>query len=420
MIKKNAEIMDWSVFSGSNPAVMLSPMSGYTDSPYRRIVKEVNPNVIGFTELLSADGIHFGGERTRKMMRHDPIEKPLIIQLFGNDVNYFVEAALASIEEGASGIDINMGCPARKVVNSGHGSNLLRMPDQAFAIVKAVSEVIAPYPVSVKTRLGWVDNRELCAFVEGLIEAGAKAITLHGRTVKQMYQGEADWLPIFRVKHHVSRVMGRDDIPVFGNGDVMHIDQGMQKISADWWIDQQKLTDLDWRGAEYPAQVSVGTSYTEGGVLPVERHLDSSEVLEEIESLRGLSLDGFMIGRASFGNPWAFAPGISYEAYVPQGENPQPKKETSAADGGCEAGSEAASMWKQSSGKGVSSSEVIATVRRHSEYMIDYFGEDTGLKMMRKILPHYFSGFPGARDVRGRLIRVSCIADLEAILLDLQ
>lgn len=214
----------------SKKIVGLSPMAGYTDSPFRALVRELCPETYLVTELISADGLKYCSKNTAEMMKHFPNEKPLIIQLFGKHPEFFAEATKSAEKEGAAGIDINMGCPAKKVIHSGHGSALIQKPCLAFDIVKATVQA-TKLPVSVKTRLGWtrddVSDEELTenliTFCKGLEDAGASMICIHGRTVKQGYTGTADWEPIYALKKALK-------IPVIGNGDITSPEEAVAKI----------------------------------------------------------------------------------------------------------------------------------------------------------------------------------------------
>jgi tRNA-dihydrouridine synthase B len=160
----------WSDLASYGPIVALAPMDGYGDSPYRQIVKKVAPHTVVFSEFYSADGLVHSKELQRKALTHDPSEHPLIIQIFGKDPNMFREAAKIIEGYGIAGIDINMGCPAKKVVKSGHGSSLMINRDTAFQIVEAMSQAVK-IPISVKTRLGWENHELLTEFVQGLENA---------------------------------------------------------------------------------------------------------------------------------------------------------------------------------------------------------------------------------------------------------
>jgi tRNA-dihydrouridine synthase B len=204
------------------PYVILAPMAGYTDSSYRRLIKEIAPPVICITELISADGIAYSSRKTLEMLKFDKIERPNILQLFGKNVEHFKEAVKIAEDAGFDGIDINMGCPARKVVGSMHGSALIKTPELAFRIVETCAKN-TKLPLSVKTRLGWEDDSTLDDFVLGLQESGAQMITIHGRTTKQMFLGKADWDPIYRVKQKLS-------VPVTGNGDIRSADDAVNMV----------------------------------------------------------------------------------------------------------------------------------------------------------------------------------------------
>jgi tRNA-dihydrouridine synthase B len=134
-------------------------MDGYCDSAYRQVNKMIAPNIIPFSEFYSADGLVHSRDLASRVLPHAECEKPLIIQIFGKDPEKFRQAAILIESYGVSGIDINMGCPAKKVVKSGHGSSLMINRDTAFKIVEEMSKAVK-IPISVKTRLGW-DNHDL-------------------------------------------------------------------------------------------------------------------------------------------------------------------------------------------------------------------------------------------------------------------
>jgi tRNA-dihydrouridine synthase B len=137
------------------PIVSLAPMAGVTDASFRQLIKRVAPETIVFTEFLSTDAIAYGAERTLKMLDFDPaIERPFIVQIFGADPEKFLQACQIIEQMGADGIDINMGCPAAKVVSSCYGSALIQKPELAAELVASAVKAVS-IPVSVKTRLGW-------------------------------------------------------------------------------------------------------------------------------------------------------------------------------------------------------------------------------------------------------------------------
>lgn len=228
--------------------ILLAPMAGVTDLPFRRICKECGAGLVE-TEMVSAKAIFYGDEKTISMLNTSGEKGPISMQIFGNEPDVMARAA-EFLNDRTDIIDINMGCPAPKVVKNGDGSKLLLDLDLVSEIVKSVVAV-AKVPVTVKIRKGWDDDHIVAVEAAKRIEeAGASAITVHGRTRTQFYSGVADWDIIREVKENVS-------IPVIGNGDV-----------------------VDGRSAE------------------------------ELFSRTGV--DGIMIGRASLGNPWIFSEVSSY------------------------------------------------------------------------------------------------------------
>lgn len=206
----------------SKPIIALSPMDGYTDSAFRRVCKEINHDIILFTEFASADGLHHGAKKLIQKFEFHKSESPIIAQIFGKNTETFITAAKFCEDQGFSGVDINMGCPAKKVVKSEHGVALRKKPDLAFKLVEAVANA-TKLPVSVKTRLGWADANDLIEFGKGVQNAGAQLITVHGRTYSQGFSDQADFTPIFELKKELT-------IPVLANGDIKNIEDGLQKI----------------------------------------------------------------------------------------------------------------------------------------------------------------------------------------------
>ena len=278
----------WSDLASRGPISTLAPMDGYCDSPYRQIVKKIAPGTVVFSEFYSADGLVHSKELQRRALTHSPSEYPLIIQIFGKDPAMFREAAKIIEGYGITGIDINMGCPAKKVVKSGHGSSLMINRDTAFKIVEEMSNAVQ-IPVSVKTRLGWENPDLLVDFVKGLENAGANLISVHGRTYKQAFTGKADLTGIYELKQHVG-------IPVICNGDVMSYEDGLAKMV-------HPLNRVSVISTESSASVTTKRD-------PAQK--DTEQDFSQIRNDRYKNLDGFMIGRASFGNPWCFLPG-NYE-----------------------------------------------------------------------------------------------------------
>ena len=192
---------------------ILAPMAGVTDLAFRQICREHGAGLT-VTEMVSAKAMKFGDKKTPKLLRLAPGDLPAPAQMFGSDPDCMARSAQRALEiSGCEIIDINMGCPAPKIVNNGDGSALMKSPDLAARIVEAVKKAV-PVPVTVKFRMGWDANSINCVeFARMCEQAGADMIAVHGRTRSQQYSGQANWDIIRAVKQVVS-------IPVTANGDV--------------------------------------------------------------------------------------------------------------------------------------------------------------------------------------------------------
>ncbi len=189
--------------------VFLAPMAGVTDKPYREICREFGAGMV-YSEMISAKGLHYRDKKTAVLMDMTG-ESPCAIQIFGSEPEIMAEIVPKVMEFRPDIIDINMGCPAPKIVNNGDGSALMKNPELMGRIVRSVADA-SPVPVTVKLRKGWeTDNSLLCAHI--LEENGAAAVAVHGRTRKEFYSGKADWDAIKRIKAEL-------EIPVIGNGDI--------------------------------------------------------------------------------------------------------------------------------------------------------------------------------------------------------
>ena len=193
--------------------VFLAPMAGVTDTPYRILAREMGCPLV-YSEMVSDKGINYRNEHTLDMLRTEPQERPMAMQLFGAEADSVARAAeYVESLHCADILDFNMGCPAPKVVKNHEGSAMMRDPENAYRVLKALVEAV-DMPVTVKMRLGWDENSiNIMEMAQLAKEAGVKAIAIHGRTREQFYRDHADWEIIGAVRQKL-------DIPVIANGDV--------------------------------------------------------------------------------------------------------------------------------------------------------------------------------------------------------
>jgi tRNA-dihydrouridine synthase B len=205
------------------PNLVLAPMAGVTDSSFRRLIKELGGVGLIVTEFISVEGLTRGNIRTHRMMKFLPEERPISIQIFGFGVERMVMAAEAIEESGADIIDINCGCPAKRVVKGGGGSSLLRDLPQLEKILRRIRQAVS-IPVTMKIRIGWDESSINAVEVARIIEdSGGAMVAIHGRTRVQGYSGLANWDVISQVKRAVS-------IPVIGCGDVTSPDRAIGRL----------------------------------------------------------------------------------------------------------------------------------------------------------------------------------------------
>ena len=204
--------------------VMQSPLAGVTDLPFRQLVRQFAPASLLYTEMVHARGL-VEARKEPEIAKIEPDECPIGLQLFDRHPELMAIAARKAEVAGAQVIDINMGCPVKKITGKGGGSSLLREPELAQEIVTAVSEAVR-IPVTVKTRLGWCDESiDIVKFALGLQSAGAKLLTLHARTRMQGFKGKARWGWIARVKQAL-------EIPVIANGDIRSVGDAIACLEA--------------------------------------------------------------------------------------------------------------------------------------------------------------------------------------------
>lgn len=298
--------------------VILAPMAGVTDLPFRLLCREQGAGLICM-EMVSAKAIYYNNKNTESLLEIHPEECPVSLQLFGSDPDILSEMAKRIEERPFAILDLNMGCPVPKVVNNGEGSALMKNPKLVEEILTKLVKAIRK-PVTVKIRTGFdgahINAVEIAKIAEG---CGVAAVAVHGRTREQYYSGQADWDTIARVKAAVK-------IPVIGNGDV-----------------------------------------------------DSPQKAEQL--IRQTGCDGIMIGRAAQGNPWIFR---EVNSYLESGKIPaRPTR-----------------------------SQIRETVLRHAKLQVQYKGEYTAVREMRKHLSWYTAGYPNSARFRGMINTVESMEEL--------
>ncbi len=329
----------------NKPILGLSPMDGVTDASFRFITAKYGKPDVMFTEFVSAEGLCAGADVLLKDFIYSEIEKPIVAQVFGIVPEAFYNAAPIVCELGFSGIDINMGCPDKNVAKRGGGAALIKTPDLAKEIIIKTKEGVRDWaegkkleefdlpkniinqlrgstpklrkkiPVSVKTRIGY-EKIVIKEWVKHLLEVEPANISIHGRTLKQMYAGEANWDAIAEA----AEIIKKTETLVLGNGDI---------------------TDL----------------------ASAKKHTEKYRV------------DGVLVGRAFFGNPWLF------------------------------------------SGKEVSVSEKLDVAVEHAKYF-EKILKGRKFYNMRKHLAWYAHGFPGAKELRIKLMRAENAKECEKIIAD--
>lgn len=249
--------------------LVLGPMAGVTDLPFRVLCKEAGADLI-YTEMVSAKGILYGNKNTTILLEVEEEERPVALQLFGSDPKIMSEQAKKIEHRNFDIVDINMGCPVPKVVNNGEGSALMKNPELVGEIVSAMTGILEK-PVTVKIRKGFgaedCNAPEIAKIVE---QSGGAAVAVHGRTREQYYSGQADWEVIRQVKEAV-------DIPVIGNGDVF-APQDAKRMLEETGCDAVMLA----RGVRgNPWLFTQTKEYLKSGILLPKPPIE--EVLETIE-----------------------------------------------------------------------------------------------------------------------------------------
>src|ERR1700761_7123277 len=202
---------------------VVAPMAGMTDTAFRRLVKRHGGCGLVVTEMVSAEGLVRGIDRTLEYAEYTEEERPISIQIFGGDPAKMAAAAQVVEGMGADIVDVNMGCPVPKIAKHNAGCSLMREPAHAADVIRAMAKAVK-IPVTVKMRAGWNDaNRNAPTLAKMVEDAGAAAIAVHGRTAEQSYSGFADWTIVAEIAERLS-------IPVFGSGDCVEPEQIIGRI----------------------------------------------------------------------------------------------------------------------------------------------------------------------------------------------
>ena len=303
--------------------ILLAPMEDVSDPPFRYLCKIFGADIT-YTEFISSEGLIRDAIKSLKKLEFSESERPIGIQIFGHNVESMVKAAEYAERVKPDIIDINWGCPVKKVIAKGAGAGMLRDIPKMLAIT---SEVVksTKLPVTVKTRLGWDENsKNIVEVAEKLQDVGIKAISIHARTKVQGYKGKADWTLIGEVKKNP-----RMKIPVFGNGDIL-----------------------------------------------------SPEIAKHFKET--YNVDGLMIGRGSYGNPWIFK---QIKHYLNTGEIlPQPDI-----------------------------NERVNICKKHLEKSIEWKGDRRGIFEMRKHYGSYFKGYPNFKQFRVKLVTTESKDELYSV-----
>ncbi|RMG29501.1 MAG: tRNA dihydrouridine synthase DusB [Bacteroidetes bacterium] len=292
--------------------LLLAPMEDVSDPPFRALCKELGADVV-YTEFISSEGLIRHAKKSVQKLDIYDAERPVGIQIFGHELESMRQTARIVEQAQPEFLDINYGCPVKKVTCKGAGAGILKHIDKMESMTREIVRS-THLPVTVKTRLGWDEHSiKILEVALRLQDAGIKALSIHGRTRKQMYKGVADWSYIREVATHPDI-----EIPIFGNGDI-----------------------------------------------------DSPEKAHRYRTT--YEVDGIMIGRAAIGNPWIFQ---QIKHYFATGNMlPMPAMK-----------------------------ERVAVCRRHLLMSVDWKGEHTGIREMRRHYTNYFKGIPNFKPLRLKLI----------------
>lgn len=307
MHSQHKEVMKISNIEFPEHPIFLAPMEDVTDIAFRLLCKQFGADMV-YTEFISSDALIRHVNKTKQKLEISNQERPVAIQIYGREVDAMVEAAKICEEAQPDILDINFGCPVKKVAGKGAGSGMMRTPELMVEITKAVVKAVN-IPVTVKTRLGWDnDSKIIVELAEELQDTGIQALTIHGRTRSQMYTGEADWTLIGEVKNNQ-----RMHIPIIGNGDITNAEIcrkrfdetgvdavmiGRGSIGSPWIFEDIKhflqtnehaeKRPFDWYLNILKQMINDNVARTDerGGIIHSRRHLAASNLFKGIPDFK--------------------------------------------------------------------------------------------------------------------------------------
>lgn len=301
------------------PFFALAPMDDVTDTVFRQVISSCGKPDVLFTEFLNTDALisEKGYPKLASKLKYFKEERPLVAQIWGTKPENFFKAAGILKSLGFDGIDINMGCPDRKVLKNGGGGALIDNPNLALKIIRAVKEGAPGIPISVKTRIG-ISEIKTEEWAEVLLKQDIAALTIHGRTVKEQSKVPAHWEEIGRAVN-VRNSLGKDTL-IIGNGDIKSYQEGLEKVKK-------------------------------------------------------YKVDGIMIGRGVFQSPWIFNRKVDPGKIIPQ--------------------------------------QKLQLLLNHIRLFKNTWGESKKFIVLRKYFQIYLAGFPGAKDLRGEVVRMRSLEEVE-------
>lgn len=303
------------------PVMVLAPMADVTDAAFRRVIAQYGKPDVMWTEFVSADGLFRGletGHREQLMidLEYTEEERPIVAQFFSPNPEEMTKAAELAVELGFDGIDINMGCPDRKVCAQGSGAAMIRTPERAVEVIRATKKGAGSLPVSVKTRIGYTSDDEMEEWVRTILQEEPAVLTLHARTKKDMSKVPARWESIKRAVNIRNEM--KSETLIFGNGDVGSLSEARKRVEET-------------------------------------------------------GCDGVMIGRGIFGNPWFFA-------------EREPTTE-----------------------------EKLKVMVEHTKLYEELLGGHKSFAIMKKHYKAYVNGFPGAKELRIKLMEAGDADEVESL-----